>query len=744
MGSYSISLWNVQNARIENCTLDPPTNIDTALTIYESYNISIENNVINDHIGLVVLSESRNITVNDNDLSSQGMWVAIGVGTYSSSNFSLISNSINGAEIGINIRGSTDGLINRNDINSTESNIKLQDSLGFTIYHNNLFGSPYYFATDNKGSENLWDKGYPIGGNFWADYSGSDNNGDGIGDSPYIIDSNSQDNYPLMEPYSGELPEPSILISTGNITVIRQTPGGPKENMASMDFTPESNGWWFAEVKDQGLSGVRIEIGTISIESPIIVVSERIGFGGDKYGTKNSSKIEVIAGNTYHMSAIPFGKNGASAIVIGWFEGYQNLPPVAIITTDSYLNPTVLDGSHSFDPDGTIVSYEWDLGDGNTATDSIIYPSYTESGFYYVQLTITDDSGSSDSTSIEIEIRIVTFIPHVPILIIGNGAFTAANGVTDGSGIESDPFIIEGWEVNASGTNPTPHTQGAGIQIKDTTAFFIIQNVKVRDGYPINLGIWLWNADNGIVRDCHIIRNDYGISALKSDNIQILNNFCTGNSISGIVSAWSTNCLISWNNCSDNYGTGISMHGESNVRVSNNSVWHNNNIGIETDPGLYYLVENNMVTYNGGGIQIETSNSIYRNNFIAYNDGYGMMFANAYANEIHRNIVMCNYELGFDFHFGMSGYQGRDNCFWENAFIYNRGTNDTYNPSNPQARALTGYNYFSQEGVGNYWHDWTYPDDNGDGIVDSSYVMESGAQDPYPLVTPSIPVEIPY
>jgi hypothetical protein len=45
---------------------------------------------------------------------------------------------------------------------------------------------------------NIWDNGTT--GNYWSDYVGQDVNNDGIGDSPYIINENNQDNYPLMEP----------------------------------------------------------------------------------------------------------------------------------------------------------------------------------------------------------------------------------------------------------------------------------------------------------------------------------------------------------------------------------------------------------------------------------------------------------------------------------------------------------------------------------------------------------------
>jgi hypothetical protein len=39
-------------------------------------------------------------------------------------------------------------------------------------------------------------------GNYWSDYHGIDANGDGIGDTPYIIDSNCSDRYPLISPFN--------------------------------------------------------------------------------------------------------------------------------------------------------------------------------------------------------------------------------------------------------------------------------------------------------------------------------------------------------------------------------------------------------------------------------------------------------------------------------------------------------------------------------------------------------------
>ena len=78
--------------------------------------------------------------------------------------------------------------------------------LGFRniIYENNLIGNTkqVYREESVNATMLLWDNGYPSGGNYWSDYNGTDADQDGIGDTPYTIDDNNQDNYPLMGMFS--------------------------------------------------------------------------------------------------------------------------------------------------------------------------------------------------------------------------------------------------------------------------------------------------------------------------------------------------------------------------------------------------------------------------------------------------------------------------------------------------------------------------------------------------------------
>jgi PKD repeat protein len=77
----------------------------------------------------------------------------------------------------------------------------------------------------------------------------------------------------------------------------------------------------------------------------------------------------------------------------------ENFPPVAFALPkcqEIYVNETaVFDGTLSYDPDGYIVSYKWDFGDGTQGEGSLVSHKYTNPGCYTVTLTVTDDQNET-------------------------------------------------------------------------------------------------------------------------------------------------------------------------------------------------------------------------------------------------------------------------------------------------------------------------------------------------------------
>jgi PKD repeat protein len=83
-------------------------------------------------------------------------------------------------------------------------------------------------------------------------------------------------------------------------------------------------------------------------------------------------------------------------------------PPVADAGLDqsAFVGETVIfNGTDSYDPDGNIVSYDWDFGDGTESNVETTTHVYTATGAYIVTLTVTDEVGlmGEDTTIITVQ-----------------------------------------------------------------------------------------------------------------------------------------------------------------------------------------------------------------------------------------------------------------------------------------------------------------------------------------------------
>jgi parallel beta-helix repeat protein len=94
---------------------------------------------------------------------------------------------------GIDLLNSPNNTLTYNTISNNIYGIRITN-LGSTIYKNNFINNSYQVQCSIQNLS--WDNGAE--GNFWSNHVGEDQNKDGIGDSPYIITANNQDNYPLI------------------------------------------------------------------------------------------------------------------------------------------------------------------------------------------------------------------------------------------------------------------------------------------------------------------------------------------------------------------------------------------------------------------------------------------------------------------------------------------------------------------------------------------------------------------
>jgi len=205
--SYGIELWDGSN---DNSIFgNNVTNNDVGMDFDGSFNSVFANSVTANSVRGIALSISASYNcVSGNNITKNGSGIFL---DYAFNN-SISGNNISNNDCGIEAHSSD---FNRICGNNITSNIYIGISLDVAdrnlIYHNNFVDNQKHIHFGSAGAQdNIWDDRYPSGGNYWSDYTGIDNysgpyqnetGSDGIGDTPYIINSNNIDHYPLINPY---------------------------------------------------------------------------------------------------------------------------------------------------------------------------------------------------------------------------------------------------------------------------------------------------------------------------------------------------------------------------------------------------------------------------------------------------------------------------------------------------------------------------------------------------------------
>ncbi len=378
-------------------------------TTFATDNVYRNNSVSKNQFGIIFTQTSRNLIIGNN---------ATG----------LLPPSIITYGVGLEF-GNTYNSVTQNRFTNIDYGVYVTNSSRNTIYNNvflNAQVSDDWNYSKGPSLQNYWNitktpgrniaRGPFLGGNFYSSYSGSDSDGDGIGDTPYAI-SGGVSGHPTLD-LLPIVPMPDVSVRKVSLQQVSE------------------------EV------GVDIEI-TIStfnegvLSSPSFLVSV---YANQTSLTSTPVTIPALPGRTGNSFVLNWNTTGLrtgyyilvanASLVPGENDTANNIsppttfnllamqPPVAVFTM-SITSPVVgqsvsLNASASNDPDGTISSYSWDLGDGTTDTGATTTHTYTIVGSYDITLRVTDDDGTIGVTSKSLSVS--SNQPGVPLSLQATAA----------------------------------------------------------------------------------------------------------------------------------------------------------------------------------------------------------------------------------------------------------------------------------------------------------------------------------
>ena len=237
-GGYSIYIKSDGGwCNISHCTIEIAS-FKTGIRIASSSNVVYNCDIIgNGTTGIGIDLKGANNIIKDCNIYSS----SVGILTVLESHDNEIVNcNIFNNQIAIDIRlSSYDNIVTKCNIYVNDLGVYIwQSSENNHIYLNNFWKNDVNARSANS---NTWDNG--VKGNYWEQYIGVDTNGDGIGDTPYVISEGNADRFPLTS-----------IIPPDEIT----TPAALEHITPAWDNTPSFS--WDSSVYGKGVKGYYVKI----------------------------------------------------------------------------------------------------------------------------------------------------------------------------------------------------------------------------------------------------------------------------------------------------------------------------------------------------------------------------------------------------------------------------------------------------------------------------------------------------
>ncbi len=248
------------NVTIEGFTASGATGTDksgiklTYISGQPSGSCTITNNVFsNNNRGITVNSNNNTVSNNTcNVCGSDGIYLSYAAGNTISDNTCannqsgkglnlfdstdsniFSSNTLDSNQMGIRIKAADTNTFNNNIISNNTTGLELATKpVGNIFYQNNFRDNTTQLSEGfNGNTENSWNSSTEISytykgtqyssqlGNYWSDYTGADNDGNGIADTPYTTIASYSDNYPLIGAWQdGVITPPPVAVSGVSIS----------------------------------------------------------------------------------------------------------------------------------------------------------------------------------------------------------------------------------------------------------------------------------------------------------------------------------------------------------------------------------------------------------------------------------------------------------------------------------------------------------------------------------------------